>query len=101
MYLDAAPGTTKPGPADDRMYVVDAIKKTPYLESGAHPRYSGVGDGRFYVTEVKGAEVVLWTQGGLAYALVSSLDRQALLECADTLWRLVVSKPGAWCLTSP
>ena len=56
-----------------------------------------VGDGRFYVTEVKGAEVVLWTQGGLAYALVSSLDRQALLECADTVWRLVVSSraPGA------
>ncbi len=56
-----------------------------------------VGDGRFYVTEVKGAEVVLWTQRGLAYALVSSLDRQALLECADTVWRLVVSSraPGA------
>jgi anti-sigma factor RsiW len=56
-----------------------------------------VGDGRFYVTEVRGAEVVLWTQGELAYALVSSLDRQALLECADTVWRLVLSgrAPGA------
>ena len=60
-----------------------------------------VGEAQFYVTEVKGAEVVLWTQGELAYALVSSLDRQALLECADTVWRLVLSgrTPGA--LTLP
>ncbi|MBI4587496.1 MAG: anti-sigma factor [Candidatus Rokubacteria bacterium] len=55
------------------------------------------GDGRFSVTEVKGVEVVIWTQGELAYALVSSLDREALLECAETVWRLVVSRkpPGA------
>lgn len=56
-----------------------------------------VGEGQFYVTQVRGAEVVLWNQGDLAYALVSSLDRQALLECADTVWRLVASgrAPGA------
>lgn len=56
-----------------------------------------VGEARFYVTQLKGAEVVLWTQGDLTYALVSSLDRQALLECADTVWRLVLSRrvPGA------
>lgn len=56
-----------------------------------------VGDAQFYVTEVRGTEVVLWSQGELAYALVSSLDREALLECADTVWRLVLSgrTPGA------
>lgn len=55
------------------------------------------GDARFYVAKVNGAEVVIWTQGPLAYALVSSLDREALLECADTVWRLVGSRtpPGA------
>jgi mycothiol system anti-sigma-R factor len=56
-----------------------------------------VGEAWFYMTEAKGAEVVLWTQGELAYALVSSLDRQALLECADIVWRLALSRrtPGA------
>jgi len=46
---------------------------------------------------VNGAEVVIWTQGPLAYALVSSLDRESLLECADTVWRLIGSRtpPGA------
>ena len=48
-----------------------------------------VGESRFYVAEVKGAEVVLWTQGEQAYALVSPLNREALLECALTVWRLV------------
>jgi anti-sigma factor RsiW len=54
-------------------------------------------DGRFYVAKVNGAEVVVWTQGALAYALVSTLDRESLLECADTVWRLVGSgrAPGA------
>lgn len=51
-----------------------------------------VGDTRFFVAEVKGAEVVVWTQGALAYALVSSLDREALIECAEATWRLVVSQ---------
>jgi anti-sigma factor RsiW len=56
-----------------------------------------VGDARFYVTEHRGAEVVLWTQGELAYALVSPLDRESLLECADAVWQLVRSRkpPGA------
>jgi anti-sigma factor RsiW len=55
------------------------------------------GDAEFYVSELRGTEVVLWTQGELAYALVSSLDRASLLECAETVWRLVVSRraPGA------
>ena len=65
----------------------------------ALPRGKGAsgGDERFYVAKVSGAEVVVWTQGPLAYALVSSLDRGALLECADTVWRLVRSRtpPGA------
>ncbi|MBI2152430.1 MAG: anti-sigma factor [Candidatus Rokubacteria bacterium] len=60
------------------------------LTSGGWAR---VGDGRFYVAKVNGAEVVVWNQGPLAYALVSSLDREALLECADTVWRLVGSRP--------
>jgi anti-sigma factor RsiW len=54
-------------------------------------------DRRFFAAKVDGAEVVVWTQGELAYALVSSLDREALLECADTVWRLVAGRraPGA------
>ncbi len=52
-----------------------------------------VGDSRFYVSEVKGAEVVLWAQGERAYALVSPLSREVLLDCALTLWRLVGSQP--------
>ncbi|MBI4607845.1 MAG: anti-sigma factor [Candidatus Rokubacteria bacterium] len=55
-----------------------------------------VGESRFYVAEVKGAEVVLWTQGEQAYALVSPLNREALLECALTVWRLVAqARSGA------
>lgn len=65
----------------------------------AFPRGEGArgGDKRFYVAKVDGAEVVVWTQGPLAYALVSSLDRESLLECADTVWRLVRARtpPGA------
>lgn len=65
----------------------------------ALPRGEGAsgGDERFHVARVNGAEVVVWTQGPVAYALVSSLDREALLECADTVWRLVRSRtpPGA------
>jgi anti-sigma factor RsiW len=57
---------------------------------------TGGSDPRFYVANVDGAEVVVWTQGEMSYALVSSLDRDSLLECADTVWRLVVSRkpPG-------
>lgn len=56
-----------------------------------------VGDSRFHASTVKGLEVVLWTQGSLAYGLVSPLDREALLECALTVWRLVAppARPGA------
>lgn len=55
------------------------------------------GDARFYAAAVDGAEVVLWAEGDLAYALVSTLDRESLLECADAAWRLIVSRrlPGA------
>jgi len=54
-------------------------------------------DGQFHITQAKGVDVVIWTQGDLAYALVSSLDRESLLQCADTVWRLVGARvpPGA------
>lgn len=56
-----------------------------------------VGDSRFYVGTVKGLEVVLWTQGNLTYGLISPLGREALLECALSVWRLVTTpaRPGA------
>lgn len=31
VYINALPGSIKPGPEDDRMYVVDAMNKKPYL----------------------------------------------------------------------
>jgi len=56
-----------------------------------------VGDSHFYVTTVRGLEMVLWAQGELAYGLVSPLSREALLECALTISRLVAirGRPGA------
>ncbi|MFQ5897448.1 MAG: anti-sigma factor family protein [Candidatus Methylomirabilia bacterium] len=55
-----------------------------------------LGDSRFYAKRVEGVEVVLWTQGDLAYALVSPLSRETLFQCALTVWRLAGSEavPG-------
>lgn len=41
VYINAPPGTIKPGPRDDRMYVVDAVRKEPYAETGGRPPYKG------------------------------------------------------------
>ena len=41
IYLNAAPGTIKPGPADERFYVVDALDKSSYAEAGGEPPYRG------------------------------------------------------------
>lgn len=41
VYVDAAPGTIGWGPADDRMYVVDADHKIPYDDTGDRPPYRG------------------------------------------------------------
>ncbi|MFQ5521440.1 MAG: hypothetical protein ACE5FK_08580 [Candidatus Methylomirabilia bacterium] len=56
-----------------------------------------LGDSRFYAKRVNGAEVVLWTQGDLAYALVSRLSRETLFQCALAVGRLVGPEeiPGA------
>lgn len=56
-----------------------------------------VGDSSFYVMKVRGVEVVLWVQGDLAYAVVSSMSRETLLECALTVRRLArtPSRSGA------
>ncbi len=59
--------------------------------------WTPVGDRPFSATEHKGNEVILWTQGEMMFALVSSLDREALIDCAETVWRLVAfpRTPGA------
>ena len=42
--------------------------------------------GQVYVTRVqKGYRTVAWTEGGVVFGLVSMLDDEALLECADRL----------------
>jgi mycothiol system anti-sigma-R factor len=45
-------------------------------------------DGRSYVvTRLRGHEVVLWSDGEMAFALVSLLARDALLDCAAAVFR--------------
>lgn len=41
VYLNSTPGTIKPGPRDKRIYVIDAINKRAYVESGGRPPYRG------------------------------------------------------------
>jgi hypothetical protein len=41
IYVSAPPGTVAPGPADDRIYVVDADDKVPYDDTGQRPPYQG------------------------------------------------------------
>lgn len=41
IHVDSAPGTIRPGPADERMYVVDARNKRPYSKTGRVPPYTG------------------------------------------------------------
>ena len=41
IHVDSTPGTIGPGPADERMYVVDARSKRPYSDTGRVPPYSG------------------------------------------------------------
>lgn len=40
IYINAAPGTIKAGPKDQRIYVVDALNKEPYKETGKKPPYT-------------------------------------------------------------
>ena len=41
VYINAKPGTIRPGPADERLYVVDALNKWSYAEAGGEPPYRG------------------------------------------------------------
>lgn len=41
VYINARPGTIRPGPADSRLYVVDASDKLSYAEAGGEPPYRG------------------------------------------------------------
>lgn len=41
VYINAKPGTIRPGPADERLYVVDALNKLSYAEAGGEPPYRG------------------------------------------------------------
>jgi hypothetical protein len=41
VYINAKPGTIRPGPADERFYVVDALSKLSYAEAGGEPPYRG------------------------------------------------------------
>lgn len=41
IHVDSTPGTVRIGPADDRMYVVDARNKRPYSKTGRVPPYAG------------------------------------------------------------
>lgn len=41
VYVNAAPGTIRPGPEDKSIYVVDAVDKEPYIDTGETPPYTG------------------------------------------------------------
>lgn len=41
IYVNAPPGSIRPGPADDAVYVVDAADKLAYKENGGAPPYTG------------------------------------------------------------
>jgi anti-sigma factor RsiW len=48
-----------------------------------------IGAVRYLFTEFKGHQVVMWTQGEMAFVIVSQLNREALLECAEAVWLLM------------
>jgi mycothiol system anti-sigma-R factor len=50
--------------------------------SGASTAFRGQ---RYLTKEIKGFRTVSWSEGGVVFGLVSTLDYQALLECADRL----------------
>lgn len=41
VFVSVPPALMQPGPADDRMFVVDAIGKKPYGPSGGNPQWQG------------------------------------------------------------
>jgi len=41
VYVDAPPGSIKPGPEDTAIYIVDAVDKLAYREGGGKPPYTG------------------------------------------------------------
>ena len=61
------------------------------LPDGERVSYGGHS---FLISQLRGAEVVLWTDRELAFALVSTLPRDALLECAATVLRERFSAPS-------
>ena len=47
-------------------------------------------DGRtFYTQEVRGYQVLLWQERGMAYALVADLGWDELFQCAEKLLMIV------------
>lgn len=53
-------------------------------------------EGNTYVTtHLRGYEMVLWSDGDMAYALVSGLSRDSLLECATAALRERLAAPSA------
>jgi anti-sigma factor (TIGR02949 family) len=53
-------------------------------------------EGNTYVaTHFRGYEVVLWSDGDMAYALISGLSRDSLLECATAALRERLAAPSA------
>jgi anti-sigma factor RsiW len=61
------------------------------LPDGERVSYGGHS---FLISQLRGAEVVLWTDREMAFALVSTLPRDALLECAATVLRERLSAPA-------
>jgi len=48
-----------------------------------------IGAKRYFFTEFKGNQVVMWTQDETTFALVSQLSREALVECAEAVWLMM------------
>ncbi len=63
----------------------------PHYDGGGFARATAVTrDGRtFYTQEVRGYQVLLWQERGMAYALVADLGWDELFQCAEGLLQIV------------
>lgn len=90
VYIDAAPGTIKAGPEDERIYVVDAKDKIPYHKSGEFPPYAGARGPR--ATPTKGHFDRIKPND----KTFSSATIFATIRCVLTIWEHYLGRKVRW-----
>lgn len=91
IYVNAPPGSIRPGPEDDAMYVVDAADKYAYRENGKAPPYTGARfppaipnrDGHF-------------DKIGPTHPAFSSATVYASVKCVFEIWEEYFGRQLAW-----